>query len=218
MSMASRSGARPAPLSFIQPMRAVRGCSPPAGDDWSHEIEHDGDRVQILISWLDARAFSEGGHELGRSVASILEAAVKLDCTSAIIDGILTVQDEGGKSDRPALETALLSGREDLVFVAFDLLQIDGADLRDRPLSERRDCLRKLMGVTQPRAPLQFSRSIEAQGPAVLQAVSDFLLKGVVSKRKSSVYRSGHSGEWIATRAQHMRRSDDPDTHPQPAA
>src|SRR5215216_5822007 len=96
---------------------------PPEGEGWIHEIKHDGTK----------------------QYRTIVEVAAQLPCRTAIIDGEMVVQDEAGRADFHAMRAALSREPERLAFFAFDLPMLDGRDLRNEPLSERRRLLQDLV-------------------------------------------------------------------------
>src|SRR5688500_2168845 len=101
----------------------------------------------LRLSRGQAQAFTRNGYDWSDKYQRVIEACRKLRCRSALIDGEIIVQDEKGVSDFGALGAAIQREPHRLVMFAFDLLFIDGADLRRLPLIERRDKLRQLIGV-----------------------------------------------------------------------
>jgi bifunctional non-homologous end joining protein LigD len=126
----------------------------------------------------------------------VVDACCKLKCESALIDGEMVVQDEHGSTDFYALRSAIYTAPQRLVFFAFDLLYLNGQDLRGHPLMERRALLRKLI-KPDPRSPIQFSDHVEGAGGRFFRAAADLGLEGIVSKRAASRYRSGPSKSWL---------------------
>jgi bifunctional non-homologous end joining protein LigD len=122
---------------------------PPEGADWIHEIKHDGYRTMLTVERGTARAYTRNGHDWSDRYAGIIASARKLPCRSAILDGEVIVQDARGVSDFEALQAALRSQPAQLIFYAFDLLHLDGKDLREKPLIERRTKLNR----ARPRQP-----------------------------------------------------------------
>src|SRR5438105_3275066 len=118
----------------------------PEGDDWLHEVKYDGFRTQLVRQGWDMRAFTRNGFDWSDRYRPILTAARELGFRSAIIDGEMIVQDERGRSDFAAFYRAMHHEPERLVFMSFDLLHLDGADLRDEPLIDRRARLQELVG------------------------------------------------------------------------
>jgi ATP-dependent DNA ligase len=129
----------------------------------------------------------------------VVRACANLGCKAALIDGEVVVQDEQGISDFEALRSAIYKAPHRLVFFAFDLLHLDGQDLRRTPLIERRAALRKLI-EPDPRSPIHFSDHVDCDGAKFFKAAAELGLEGIVSKRVASRYRSGPSRSWLKTK------------------
>jgi len=130
-------------------------------------------------SWLSAAAcaHTRNGHNWSDRYPGIIAAARKLSCRSAILDGEVIVQDARGVSDFEALQVALRSRPPRLIFYAFDLLQLDGKDLFDRPLVERRAKLLELVRHDQE-SPIQFSEEFIGDAAAFFRACAAHELEG----------------------------------------
>lgn len=188
-------------LKFIKPCSPTLVDEPPAGEGWIHEIKFDGYRTQLIIEDGTARAYTRTGIDWSADYAPITWAATEtLRCSSAIIDGEVYLPDDRGAPDFHNLRSAIKRWPERLVFVGFDLLHLDGEDLRPRPVEERRSRLEALMSSGLYASNLQFSQAIEADGPEAFAAVERMGLEGIVSKRKGSRYRSGDSTDWLKTK------------------
>jgi ATP-dependent DNA ligase len=111
---------------------------PPEGDGWIHEIKYDGYRTILAIEGNATRAFTRAGHDWTRQYHTVVAQAAQLPCDTAILDGEMVVQDEHGRADFHAMRAALSREPERLAFFAFDLPMLDGHDLRNKPLHERR--------------------------------------------------------------------------------
>jgi ATP-dependent DNA ligase len=127
-------------LRFIEPQLASPVDQPPEGKHWIHEIKHDGYRSQVVIERGQVRVFSRNGYDWSDRYPGIVRAAARLPCKSAIIDGEAVVQDENGVSNFEALGSAIRARSANILVYAFDLLHIDGKDLRRQTLSERLLC------------------------------------------------------------------------------
>ena len=183
-------------LRFIEPQLASPVNEPPEGKRWIHEIKHDGYRTLLIIEGRQIRAYTRNGFDWSDCYPSIVRAAAKLRCKAAIIDGEVIVQDERGVSDFESLKFAISWQPQRLIFYAFDLLHLNGKDLRNSPLLERRGALKKLIGRHQ-KSPLQFSEEFTGDAAAFFRACAEHELEGVVSKLASSPYRSGRSMTWL---------------------
>jgi len=127
---------RTSSLGFIPPQLPSLTDQPPEGADWIHEVKHDGYRTILVIERSTARSYTRNGHDWSDRYPGIIMAARKLPCRNAILDSEVIVQDGRGVSDFEALQIALRSKTAHLIFYAFDLLHLDGIDLRDKPLLE----------------------------------------------------------------------------------
>jgi ATP-dependent DNA ligase len=131
-------------LKFIEPQLVSSVDEPPEGEHWIHEIKHDGYRCQVLLERGRVRVLTRNGHDWTDRYPSIVSAALKLKCKSAIIDGEAIVQDGDGISDFDALSFAMRWRPNAIILYAFDLMHLNGRDLRRQPLSERRSILKGL--------------------------------------------------------------------------
>lgn len=188
-------------LGFLAPLLPSAVDEPPRGEEWLHEIKYDGYRTLLIVDPQGVRAFSRRAVDWSDSYGPVCEAARELGCRSAIIDGEMIVQDETGRSDFGALRSAIRVSPDRLVFYAFDLLHLDGSDLRDRPIEDRRLLLRDLLN-TGPGLPLAYSESFEGDGATFFAIATEMGLEGIVSKRRGSTYRgAGRSPDWLKTKA-----------------
>jgi hypothetical protein len=119
---------------------------------------------------------------------------------AAIIDGEVVVFDDKGLTDFQALRSAMRWKPGRLVFVAFDLLHLEGEELRKLPLIERRARLAALLLSGESAGAIQFSEHVLGSGPAFYREVDRLGLEGMVSKRASSIYRSGRTETWVKTK------------------
>ncbi|AMS45159.1 ATP-dependent DNA ligase [Aminobacter aminovorans] len=187
--------------AFIPPCIPTLVDKPPEGDRWSHEIKYDGYRTQIHLIGRNAYGYTRNGHDWSNKYGSVLVAARETIRCDAILDGEMVVQDEIGRSDFKKLATAIRWENASLLFYAFDLLWVDGNDLRKVRCEERRFRLEILLGPPRPDTPIQFSQSFEGSGAEFFGAVERMGLEGIVSKRRASIYRSGPSKDWLKTKA-----------------
>jgi bifunctional non-homologous end joining protein LigD len=186
-------GARKAPMpGFVQPQLATLKAKPPGGD-YLHEIKFDGYRVQPHISRGHATIYTRSGLDWTKRFRPIAEA---LDQNiSAIFDGEVVVVE----NDRPnfsLLQADLSSGRKDrMALYVFDILFLDGQDLRDVPLIGRKQVLSSLR--SKFRSPVFLSEHFDVDGPDLFESASRMGLEGIVSKRMDAPYKSGRTETWI---------------------
>lgn len=197
---AKRGGAKPA---FVPPCLA-RLDKTPTGKEWLHEVKFDGYRIQAIIDGWNVRLMTRTGldwsRRFGREIAAELQA---LPCETAVIDGEIVVLADAGVADFSALQADLSEGRTNrFVFYVFDLLHLDGADLRKRALIERKAALERLFGdeVSPSSGAVRYSEHFAEDGALMLDQACRLGLEGVVSKRSDAPYRSGRTGDWIKSK------------------
>jgi ATP-dependent DNA ligase len=173
----------------------------PAGDSWLHEIKHDGFRTLLAIGGGRAKCYTRRGHDWTNRYARIANTAPAFACRSALIDGEVIVQDAAGRSSIEALYNALAGEPHRLVFFAFDLLHLDGAEQCALPLVERKARLQKLIGEVEPTSAIHYCEALAGDGREVFAAAEQLGLEGIVSKRIGSKYRAGRSTAWLKTKA-----------------
>ena len=181
-------------LSFVPPLMPTLVDKPPEGDDWIHEVKFDGYRSQIVIDDAAVSIFPRRGLDWTAKYRDLVDTAKGLNVQSAIVDGEIVVLNDAGVSDFGELRKAITQRQHALYFVAFDLLHLNGHDLRDMPLIDRREILQAMIPAGQR---IQFSDALPGRGSAVFHLVEQAGLEGVVSKRKDSAYRSGPSTSWF---------------------
>jgi bifunctional non-homologous end joining protein LigD len=160
-----------------------------------HEVKHDGYRIVARKQGERVTLWTRYGTDFTNRLPRIAEAVGGLAAEHALIDGEAVVFRPDGRSDFGALRTK--AGGAEACLVAFDLLTLNGEDLRQRPLEERRDRLARLIcGVDG----VLFSEAIEAEGAVVFAHACRLGLEGIVSKRKGSLYRSGTSRSWLKSK------------------
>jgi ATP-dependent DNA ligase len=187
---------RSAPPGFLRPCEPTLADRPPTGPGWLHEIKHDGFRVLARKQGERVLLWSRRGADFTTRFEAIAEAVRGLAPDQALIDGEAVVLRADGRSDFRALMTK--RGGAEASLVAFDLLRLDGDDLRLRPLEARREALMRLVGDVGNS--IVFSEAIAAEGAVVFAKACELGLEGVVSKRVGSLYKSGPSRNWIKTK------------------
>jgi len=139
--------------TWIEPCLPTLVKTPPIGAVWLHEIKHDGYRAISVIKEGRARIFTRRGHDWSDRMPNIKAALERLKVKSAVIDGEVVMIDKDGVSDFFALHLALARKcAPNATLMAFDLLELDGEDLRPRPVEERRARLEKLLRKPGPSA------------------------------------------------------------------
>jgi bifunctional non-homologous end joining protein LigD len=184
---------------FIEPELALLVDEPPEGNEWIHETKFDGYRTEAHLNGKKLSLLTRSGLDWTKKYQSIADALKKLKVKSAVLDGEIVVLDKKGHSDFQALQSALKNGSDTLIFYVFDLLYLNGYDLRDQPLIERKKLLKGMLrGLKQKN--IRFSDHQEKDGAKILKEACHLDLEGVVSKKADSSYRSGRGGDWVKTK------------------
>jgi bifunctional non-homologous end joining protein LigD len=199
---AARKGTMP---GGIEPQLATLAAEAPRGDAWLHEIKYDGYRVLCEIRDGEARLITRHGKDwTGRFTPVAREAAI-LPVREAVLDGEVVVLEADGRSSFQALQNALSGNRrEDLVYFAFDLLYVDGWDLRRAPLQARKEALAELLAGRQ--GAVRFGDHVAGGGEEFYRHACKLGLEGIVSKRADLPYRSGRSKDWLEVKCQQQVR------------
>jgi bifunctional non-homologous end joining protein LigD len=178
---------------FIQPALASSVEKVPSGARWVHEIKFDGYRVQLLIVNQAVRVFTRRGNDSTRRFRKIAGDAYLINASSAVIDGEVVVPAASGATDFSVLQNELKGNATKIVLVAFDLLYLNGHDLRKLPLIERKAQLKKIIEGTD----VQFSETFEIDGAEMYAHACKVGFEGVVSKVRNSRYISGRNNDWV---------------------
>ncbi|MER9456615.1 ATP-dependent DNA ligase [Mesorhizobium sp. M0478] len=192
-------------LKFIEPLIPTLVEKPPEGDGWTHEVKFDGYRSQMIIDEDGTRIYTRRGLDWTTKYRDIVAASAELGAESAIIDGEIIVLNEAGLSDFAALRKAITRRQHDLYFVAFDLLHLNGHDLRDMVMEERREILESMIPAD---IRIQFSQALPGDAKAIFHLIDEAGLEGMVSKRRDSKYRSGRSTAWLKIKSYMVEEYD----------
>jgi bifunctional non-homologous end joining protein LigD len=167
-------GAKAPYPGFVEPALASSIAKVPAGDRWIHEVKFDGYRVQVHLANEAVKVFTRRGNDWTGRFKKIADDAWHVAAGSAIIDGEVIVPSETGVSDFSVLQNELRGKSDKLVLYAFDLLYLNGFDLRKAALFEREALLRKLIDKTD----ILFSESFETDGAAMFKQATRWASKG----------------------------------------
>jgi bifunctional non-homologous end joining protein LigD len=195
-SSANRAGAKTHMPGFIEPCDPTLHEHAPAGPGWVYEIKTDGYRAQVHIRNGEVTVYSRTGYDWTEQFAAIAAAAKKLKVQDAIIDGEATVLGNTGLPDFQALRRELANPHSKrLLYHAFDLLYLNGRDLRRTSLLERKSALKLLLR----KAPttIVYVDYLEADGARVFEQACRMGLEGIVAKRANAPYGSGRQDSWV---------------------
>jgi len=203
----SLPGARAARLpAELLPELATLVDEAPEGPDWFHEIKYDGYRLLARIANGKARLYTRRGNDWTSKFGSLAAEIAKLPVREAWIDGEVVAAGPHGVTSFGALQEALGSagGTDGLVYYAFDLPYLDGHDLTQVPLVQRKAALSKAIGKGRGR--VRYSDHVEGRGEAFFDRACGQGLEGIVSKRAASVYRPGQRGrDWLKVKCVQTR-------------
>ena len=172
----------------------TNGKAVPAGAEWFHEIKFDGYRLRVERDGDRIQLITRGGHDWTKRFPWIVEAALKNRRSQFVLDGEAVILSINGMSDFNALHSR--KQNHEVQLCAFDVLAMDGEDLRSLPLAKRKTSLDRLL---RGRSDGIFVNPFEqgAIGPDLFRAACDMGLEGLVSKRGDRPYRGGRSKDWI---------------------
>ncbi|MFO0859118.1 MAG: DNA ligase D [Phycisphaerales bacterium] len=208
---AKTDAAKPAKASAAKPSRTAtalpRNLSPqlctlttstPPGDQWIHEVKYDGYRLLVEKSGDDIRLLTRTGLDWAAKFPTLAAAARELPCRTAIVDGEATMLNSAGRPDFQLLQSAIKARSfSSFAFFAFDLLYLNGSDLRKQPLLDRKAALESLLTKLPKRSPIRFSEHFTGGGAEVFRNACGLGLEGVVSKQADAPYISGRTRSWL---------------------
>ncbi|MES1990480.1 MAG: DNA ligase D [Pseudomonadota bacterium] len=189
----AKAGTRP---KYQPPQLATLVDDIPTGNDWLFELKYDGYRCLASLSGSDVRLFTRNGKDWTEQFDVIREPLSKLGADSALIDGELCAFNAKGRTDFATLKEALTSGGP-LVYFVFDLLELDGKDLKKQPLLKRKELLKKLIGKTGAGAQVQFSEHVRGHGEDVFNKVCAEGHEGIIAKKADAPYRNARTRDWL---------------------
>jgi bifunctional non-homologous end joining protein LigD len=178
---------------YIPPCIPTRAYKVPAGPGWVHEIKHDGYRLQVRRDGEAVRLFTRRGYDWSGRYPAIAVTAMLLRARSFTLDGEAVVCGPDGVAIFDALHRR--GTVSEAMLYAFDLLELDGEDLRALPMGDRKKQPARLLG--KRRLGIVLSGHIDEDGALIFRQASKLGLEGIVSKRMSAPYRSGPSRDWI---------------------
>ena len=188
----------------VAPMLATLETHPPSGGDWLYEVKWDGIRALCFVEDQQLRILSRNGKRCDQQYPELMVLPHYLKAFSAILDGEIAVLDEKGRSSFSLIQPRIsitdpnsithLARSTPVTLFAFDLLYLDGYDLRGVTLEERK---RLLAEILTPADHIRCSDHFEANGPAMLEAARAHGLEGILAKRRASKYEGRRSRDWL---------------------
>jgi bifunctional non-homologous end joining protein LigD len=182
---------------FVEPMKARLVSAMLSGGDWIYEIKFDGYRALALRGGSETQILSRNQKDLGGKFPEVKDSIAALDIQDAIIDGEIVALDEKGRSSFQLLQGFDMGEqRPPIVYYAFDLLQLNGKNLQNLPIEERKAKLEELL--KKPPGIIRYSASFTRDIPELLERAGQLGLEGLIGKRAGSRYEAGkRTGAWI---------------------
>ena len=200
------------PLSDYSPQLATLVKEPPNGDGWLHEIKYDGYRIGCRIHNGRVTLISRNGKDWTAAFPEIAAAAAALPVKDALIDGEVAIVLPDGRTSFQMLQNASASAEASafakapadktggtLIYFVFDLLRLDGENVARKPLTDRKERLRALVGRRKT-SRIRYADHVIGNGRAFFEQAQHLGLEGIISKKESEPYRPGRHGEWVKTK------------------
>ncbi|MBV8165296.1 MAG: DNA ligase D [Alphaproteobacteria bacterium] len=187
----------------VEPQLARLADTPPAGDEWLHEIKFDGYRILTYVKAGTVRLLSRNGLDWTRKFPELAAVLAELPVNEAVIDGEVAHIDADGVSRFGHLQDDLSTGKTAaLAYMAFDLPYLDGWDLRNAPLEARKALLQALLADDPLGPTVHYTDHFVGQGADFFQAADAHGLEGIISKRRDAPYRGGRGPTWLKIKTQ----------------
>jgi bifunctional non-homologous end joining protein LigD len=175
------------------------------GGQWSYEVKFDGYRIMARIDHDEVKLFTRNGHDWTHKLPGQAKALAGLGLESAWLDGEMVVADEQGVPDFQALQNAFEAGRSgNILYYLFDMPYLNGVDLREVPVEERRAALSTVLKTSKDPL-LRFSESFGEDPEALLNSACQMQMEGLIGKRLGSPYVSRRSSDWVKLKCKHRQ-------------
>ena len=189
----------------IEPKLATLASVAPDGDRWLHEIKWDGYRMLCRIDQGRVEFTSRNHNSWTAALKELAKSVGELPVQQAVLDGELVAFRPDGTTDFQALQNAFKrGGPQGLSYCLFDLPYLNGVDLRNVALEERKQLLSQIVPAATDHHPVRYSEHIVGNGPQFFQQASALGLEGVVSKLRESRYTAGRNRDWLKIKSGHQ--------------
>jgi bifunctional non-homologous end joining protein LigD len=185
-----------APPKFLDPMQCKLVTELPVGQDWIYELKFDGYRAIAIKNGKNANLISRNAKSLNRRYPELVMALGELPLQNLVLDGEVVVLDERGVPSFQRLQDLGAAQKDRAVYYyAFDLLNLEGKEVKRLPLLERKALLQALLPAD---GIVRYASHLEGNAERFVEEVQKLGLEGVIAKRKTSIYESGRrSGSWV---------------------
>ena len=169
----------------------------PVGENWIYEMKYDGYRILAFVEGNSTRLITRNGNDYTKRFFTVSNSLIEFtDGKSMVLDGEMTIIDDNGKTDFQALQNYMKNPKgKNLTYIIFDLLALDGEDLRGKPLIERKEILEEMMKDAPEN--LYYSRHIKGNGKESFIAACEAGMEGIIGKKLDSAYSGIRNGDWI---------------------
>lgn len=169
----------------------------PKGDNWLYEVKYDGYRILAFVEANQAKLFTRNGNNFTNKFLSVASSLCDLVKNRAMVfDGEMVITDENGRSDFQALQNYMKNPKDKtLTYIIFDLLALDGIDLRNRHLIDRKKMLESVLNDSPEN--LYYSQHVIGNGEESFSAACKLNLEGIIGKKIDSIYSGTRNGDWI---------------------
>lgn len=169
----------------------------PQGEDWLYELKYDGYRILSYVEGSSARLITRNNNDYSKQFYEISSSLVEWANNRALVlDGEVVVTDESGKTDFQALQNYIKNKEsKNLTYIIFDILALEGKDLREKTLVERKQILEELMKGAPKN--LYYSHYVNGYGKESFAAACEANMEGIVGKKANSTYSGTRNGDWI---------------------
>ena len=182
---------------FVEPQLATLVPKAPEGDDWIHELKFDGYRILARVDQGRVTLLSRRAKDWTPKFPGVRDGVARLPARTALIDGEVAVPLPDGRTSFQALQNALGRNGAGAVYYVFDLLHLDGRDLRGEPLEARKQALKDLLAGAPAGLPVFYSDHVVGHGNRFLAQARERGLEGIVSKKRRDPHRTGRSLGWL---------------------
>lgn len=183
------------PFDTCKVQLATLSSEIPKGEDWIFEIKYDGYRIVAFLENKTVKLVTRNNQNYTNKFIKITESLKNLPCTSCVLDGEIVSLNKDGTSDFSLLQTNLKQGKNDFCYVIFDILALNGEDLRGKKLSERKQMLENLLKNCQNN--LNLSSFVVNQGKESFALAKKMNLEGIVAKNINSKYKGKRNEDWL---------------------
>jgi bifunctional non-homologous end joining protein LigD len=188
---------------FVAPQLALQALSPPTGEGWLHELKLDGYRMQARKDGSGVQMLTRKGLDWTHRVRAVANEVAKLAVDKVTLDGEVVVLAENGTTNFADLQASFQDGAKNvLTYFCFDLLHMDGRNLRELPLRQRKEMLGNVLTGADGDL-LQMSEHLETDGNALFHKACELHAEGIVSKKAAGRYSSGRGSDWLKMKCLH---------------